>query len=76
MGAMDENDYGDRPNPHSRSGKVIRALEGDDEFSMMSVDPRARAKPVVKLADDSQGRPSDTRASRSVLRFLRKIFSE
>ncbi len=75
MRPMDGNDYGDKPNPHSRSGKVIRALEGDDEFSMMSIDPR-RNKPPVKLADDSQGRPSDTRASRSVLRFLRKIFSE
>jgi len=58
---------------------VMTALDGDDEFSVFSVDPEAlKKKPLVKLDNDdaSTGRPDDTRVSRSVVRFFRKIFGE
>jgi hypothetical protein len=72
---QDPMEQAEKPAPHSRSGKVLRALGGDDEFSTMSVDPRRR-KPPVQIVQDQTGRPADTRASRTVLRFLRKIFRE
>ncbi|PTL78252.1 hypothetical protein [Vitiosangium sp. GDMCC 1.1324] len=65
--------------PKSKRGnasrKALNALEGDDEFSVFSVDPDAY-KPPVSLKDDTQGRPDDTRATSSVVRFLRKIFGD
>ena len=65
-----------RPNTADRARKVFTALEGADEFSVFSVDPEAH-KPLVKLEDDgaATGRPDDARASSSVVRFFRKIFS-
>jgi len=65
-------------NSGNRARKVFNALDGADEFSVFSVDPESHKKPLVKLEDDSgaTGRPDDTRVSRSVVRFFRKIFGE
>ncbi len=68
-------------NHHNNSGdrarKVFNALDGEDEFSVFSVEPGAR-KPLVeiKAAEADNGRPEDTRASRSFVRFFRKIFGD
>jgi hypothetical protein len=59
----------------NRARKVFNALDGADEFSVFSVDPESHKKPMVKLDDDgATGRPDDARASKSVVRFFRKIF--
>ena len=34
--------------PNTRAAKVFNALDGDDEFSVFSVDPQSR-KPKVEL---------------------------
>ena len=39
--------------PNSRAAKVFTALEGDDEFSVFSVDPESR-KPKVELGPQGQ----------------------
>jgi hypothetical protein len=65
-------------NSGNRARKVMTALDGADEFSVFSVDPESHKRPMVKLDNDSAstGRPDDTRVSRSVVRFFRKIFGE
>jgi hypothetical protein len=65
----------DRPSPKSRVGKVYTALQGDDEFSVFSVDPDAR-KPMVELAMKETVNPVATPLSRSIVRLFRKIFGE
>jgi hypothetical protein len=65
----------DKPPPKSRAGKVYTALQGDDEFSVFSVDPDAR-KPMVDLAMKDTVNPVATPLSRSIVRLFRKIFSE
>ncbi len=61
--------------PKSRSEKVIVALEGDDEFSIASVDPD-NDRPVVELAPkDVPSAPEATGDRRTVWRLFRKIFS-
>jgi hypothetical protein len=61
--------------PNTRAGKVFTALDGDDEFSVFSVDPEAR-KPKVELGLKENVTPVATPLSRSVLRLFRKIFGD
>ncbi len=66
-----------KPTRGNPSRKALTALDGNDEFSVFSVEPEAR-KPLVDLKENAmgRGRPDDTRVSRSVVRFFRKIFGE
>jgi hypothetical protein len=64
-----------KPNRGNASRKAITALDGNDEFSVFSVEPEAQ-RPPVALEDDTRGRPEDTAGSFSVVRFFRKIFGE
>ena len=61
--------------PNSRAGKVFTALDGDDEFSVFSVDPEAR-KPMVELGLKENVAPVATPLSRSIVRLFRKIFGD
>lgn len=65
----------DKPPPNSRAGKVYAALQGDDEFSVFSVDPDAK-KPMVDLAMKDTVNPVATPLSRSILRLFRKVFGQ
>jgi hypothetical protein len=64
-----------KPPPKTRSDKVFTALQGDDEFSVFSVDPDAR-KPKVDLAMKDTVNPVATPLSRSIVRLFRKIFGQ
>ncbi|WP_224366582.1 hypothetical protein [Hyalangium versicolor] len=64
-----------KPPPPSRASKVQSALDGDDEFSVFSVDPEAR-KPKVELGLKENVAPVATPLSKSVLRLFRKIFGD
>jgi hypothetical protein len=64
-----------KPPPKSRAGKVYTSLQGDDEFSVFSVDPESR-KPMVDLAMKDTVNAVATPLSRSIVRLFRKIFSE
>ena len=64
-----------KPPPTTRSAKSLAAHEGDDEFSVFSVDPMAR-KPKVELGLQENVKPVATPLSRSVVRLFRKIFGE
>jgi hypothetical protein len=61
--------------PNTRAGKVFNQLDGDDEFSVFSVDPEAR-KPKVELGFKDNVNAVATPLSRSVLRLFRKIFGD
>ena len=61
--------------PGTRASKVFSAFDGDDEFSVFSVDPDAR-KPKVELGFKEEVKPVATPLSRSIVRLFRKIFSE
>ncbi len=65
----------ERPPRDSRAGKVYTALQGDDEFSVFSVDPRAR-KPKVDLSLNESVKPVATPLSRSIVRLFRKVFGQ
>lgn len=65
----------ERKPPPSRADKVYTALQGDDEFSVFSVDPDAR-KPMVDLGLKENVKPVATPISRSIVRLFRKIFGE
>lgn len=59
----------------SRSEKVFTAIEGDDEFSVASVDPELR-KPAVDLTPKGTGgKVQATQDERKLWRLFRKIFS-
>ena len=69
------------PNPKppkvSPARKALVAHDGADEFSVFSTSEDARSTPMVELHDESRtGRPDDTAASNSLVRFLRKIFGD
>jgi hypothetical protein len=59
----------------NRSSKVLSAIEGDDEFSVFSVDPNFR-KPKVELGANQEVKAVATPLSRSVVRLFRKIFGD
>lgn len=59
----------------NRSSKVLSAIEGDDEFSVFSVDPNLR-KPKVELGANQEVKAVATPLSRSVVRLFRKIFGD
>jgi hypothetical protein len=61
--------------PNTRAAKVFSALDGDDEFSVFSVDPESR-KPKVELSLKDNVNAVATPLSRSVLRLFRKIFGD
>ncbi len=66
-----------KPTRGNRSRKAITALDGNDEFSVFSVEPEAYREPVdLGKAGDERGRPEDTAATGSVVRFFRRIFGE
>ncbi|OJH38132.1 hypothetical protein [Cystobacter ferrugineus] len=66
-----------KPTRGNRSRKAITALDGNDEFSVFSVEPEAYRDPVdLGKGADMRGRPEDTAATSSVVRFLRRIFGE
>jgi hypothetical protein len=65
-----------KPPPNSRAGKVYTALQGDDEFSVFSVDPEARKPPKVELGLKDNVNAVSTPLSRSIVRLFRKIFGE
>jgi hypothetical protein len=62
-----------KPQNPSRAAKVYAALQGDDEFSVFSVDPR---RPMVDLNLKENVTPVATPLSRSIVRLFRKIFGE
>ena len=64
-----------KPPPKTRSDKVFTALQGDDEFSVFSVDPESR-KPMVNLAEKETVNPVATPLSRSIVRLFRKVFGQ
>lgn len=64
-----------KPPPNTRAGKVYTALQGDDEFSVFSVDPDAR-KPKVELGANENVAAVATPLSRSIVRLFRKIFGQ
>lgn len=64
-----------KPPSMTRAAKVQTALEGDDEFSVFSTDPR-RSKPKVELGFKENVKPVATPLSRSVLRLFRKVFGQ
>lgn len=65
-----------KPTKVSAARKALVAHDGEDEFSVFSTSEEAR-KTLVELKDESRtGRPDDTAASNSLVRFLRKIFGE
>ncbi len=60
----------------SRSEKVITAIEGDDEFSIASVDPQERERQrALKLASDDALKVQSTQNERTIWRLFRKIFT-
>jgi hypothetical protein len=61
--------------PNTRASKVLSAIDGDDEFSVFSVDPEAR-KPKVELGANQEVKAVATPLSRSVVRLFRKIFGD
>lgn len=62
-----------RSPPKSRSEKVITAIEGDDEFSIASVDPDSR--PSLELRPSETSSRSESTGHRGTLwRLFRKIF--
>jgi hypothetical protein len=65
-----------KPTRGNRSRKAITAIDGNDEFSVFSVDPEAYRPPVDLGKSDSQGSPEDTPMTSSVVRFFRRIFGE
>ncbi|HEX8538428.1 MAG TPA: hypothetical protein VF664_13250 [Cystobacter sp.] len=66
-----------KPTRGNRSRKAITALDGNDEFSVFSVDPEAYRVPVdIGKGGETQGRPEETAATSSVVRFFRRIFGE
>jgi len=64
-----------KPPPKSHASKVYTALQGDDEFSVFSVDPDAK-KPLVDLASKDTVNAVATPLSRSIVRLFRKVFGE
>lgn len=62
-----------KPPPNTRAAKVYTALQGDDEFSVFSVDPEHR-KPKVDLSSNETVNAVATPLSRSIVRLFRKIF--
>jgi len=60
----------------SRSEKVITAIEGDDEFSVASVDPEIQAKQrALKLNTEGPVKLQATQDERTIWRLFRKIFT-
>lgn len=64
-----------KPPPKPHAAKALTAIEGDDEFSVFSVDPDYR-KPKVELGFKENVAPVATPLSRSVVRLFRKIFGD
>ncbi len=64
------------PFKKSRSEKVITAIEGDDEFSVASVDPEVQAKQkALKLESEGPVKLQATQDERTIWRLFRKIFT-
>jgi hypothetical protein len=64
------------PSNKSRSEKVITAIEGDDEFSVASVDPEIQAKQrALKLSTEGPVKLQATQDERTIWRLFRKIFT-
>jgi hypothetical protein len=57
----------------TRAEKAYVSLQGEDEFSVFSVEAKAQ-KPPVKLEAQPTGQPEPTPLSRSLGQRLRKIF--
>lgn len=57
----------------SRSEKVITHVEGDDEFSIASVDPDFRRPSVELRVENVAGRPQSTSSERAIWRLFRKL---
>ena len=64
-----------KPPATTQSGKALTAFEGDDEFSVFSVDPDAR-KPMMDLGFKDTEKAVATPLSRSIVRLFRKIFGD
>lgn len=60
---------------HTHSGKALNAIQGDDEFSVFSVDPELK-KPKMDLGLRAEEKQVATPLSRSVVRLFRKIFGQ
>lgn len=59
----------------TRSEKVITAIDGDDEFSVASVDPEVRRYMLELKPPETAGKVHATGDSRKIWRLFRKIFS-
>lgn len=57
----------------TRAAKVATALEGDDEFSVASVDPELRRQ-KMELRPESETKPELTQDKRTMWRLFRKLF--
>ncbi len=58
----------------SRSAKVITHVDGDDEFSIASVDPDLRRPSVELKVENVAGKPQSTSSERTIWRLFRKLF--
>lgn len=55
--------------------KLNAALMGDDEFSLSSVAPDRRRKPITNIRPEAHGRPEENKDHRGFfVRVLRKVF--
>jgi hypothetical protein len=64
-----------KPPATTHSGKALTSIQGDDEFSVFSVDPELK-KPKMDLGLRAEEKSVATPLSRSVVRLFRKIFGE
>lgn len=63
------------PPKKTRSEKVVTAIEGDDEFSVASVDPMVRQRKLTELNPKRlNNKPEATHNERTVWRLFRKLF--
>lgn len=63
--------------PPTRSEKVLSAVDGDDEFSIASVDPALQAKQRALRLNPGGGPPArvqSTQNDRTIWRLFRKFF--
>ena len=64
-----------KPPATTHSGKALTSIQGDDEFSVFSVDPELK-KPIMDLGLKAEEKSVATPLSRSVVRLFRKIFGQ
>jgi hypothetical protein len=84
MSNIPKGPLGNRPAGGAPSGADPRpraqiSYEGEDEFSLMSLDPNRREKEAIDMAPIEPGvkkeiKPTDQKPSGAILGFIKKIF--